>query len=229
MNTPHPAPAVTGVLLAAGAGTRLRRGPKALLEFDGRQWAAHLSTEMLIGGCSEVLVVAGAGADALRATDLADGVRVVLNPGWESGLSTSFRLGVAEAAAGTDILVALVDQPGLHRGVVRRLTQARRAGSIENPSAGARAAMTATYPAPDGSARRGHPILFTAGAAQAAADLAVGDAGARAWLSRNPGRVHPVDCSDLDSGDDVDTPADLEAWLRTRWTSAQPGDNAEAH
>lgn len=211
--TPSAPQGLTGVLLAAGAGTRLGRGPKALLDLGGRQWAAHLSAELLAGGCTEVVLVVGAGAEDLRASDLAEGVRVVMNPAWRSGLSTSFRRGVAAAPDGSDVLVALVDQPGLHRGVVRRLAQARSAGNAGGPGTPPDA-IAATYPARDGSVRRGHPVLFSAASARQAADLAVGDAGARAWLALNADRVLSVDCGDLDTGDDVDLPADLESWHR---------------
>jgi nicotine blue oxidoreductase len=45
------APRTTAVLLAAGAGTRLGRGPKALLPFRGRTLVEVLADVLLAGGC----------------------------------------------------------------------------------------------------------------------------------------------------------------------------------
>ncbi|EMY32227.1 molybdenum cofactor cytidylyltransferase [Arthrobacter crystallopoietes BAB-32] len=57
--------------------------------------------------------------------------------------------------------------------------------------------------------RRGHPLVFDGAHAAAAAALAAGDAGARTYLAEHPELVDLVDCSDLGSAADVDTPADL--------------------
>lgn len=51
----------TAVLLAAGAGMRLGRGPKALLPFRGSTLVEVLADVLLDGGCREVAVIFGAG------------------------------------------------------------------------------------------------------------------------------------------------------------------------
>src|SRR5512141_677530 len=97
------APRTTAVLLAAGAGTRLGLGPKALLRFRGRTLVEVLADVLLAGGCREVVAVLGADAAAVRAgTDLS-------------------RHRVAAAARAEQGLVALVDQPGLTAATVARL------------------------------------------------------------------------------------------------------------
>ncbi len=108
-----PAPATTAVLLAAGAGTRLGRGPKALLPFRGRTLVEVLADVLSDGGCREVVVVLGAGAQAVRASTDLHRHAVVENPAWPSGMGSSLRLGLASARPGNHVLVALVDQPGL--------------------------------------------------------------------------------------------------------------------
>ena len=55
------------MLLAAGAGSRLGRGPKALLPYRGRTLVEHLAQVLRDGGCRETVVVLGAGAAEVRA------------------------------------------------------------------------------------------------------------------------------------------------------------------
>ncbi|MDQ6755269.1 MAG: nucleotidyltransferase family protein [Actinomycetota bacterium] len=185
----------TAVLLAAGAGTRLGRGPKALLPYRGRTLVEHLAQVLREGGCRETVVVLGAGAAGVRArTDLA-GHRVLDNPRWQEGMSTSFSLGVAAVPAGDDVLVALVDQPGVSAGTVARLLSGHRAGRV----------TMAAYLGPDGALQRGHPVLFDGSLAVQAAAEATGDGGARNFLRDHPGLIDLVECGDPDEGADVDT------------------------
>ena len=60
-------PDTTAVLLAAGEGRRLGRGPKALLPLGGEPLVAVLTRRLLEGGCRDVLVVTGAYADEVGA------------------------------------------------------------------------------------------------------------------------------------------------------------------
>ena len=192
----------TAVLLAAGAGTRLGRGPKALLPFHGTSLVVHLGTELLAGGCREVVVVIGAGAEDVRDAGLPLQCRTVENTRWADGMGGSFALGVASVPEQDNVLVALVDQPGVTADLVARLLAAHRAGRIT--AAGYRPA--AGVP---GKLARGHPILFDSAHAIQAAGSATGDAGARLFLRSHAHLIDLVDCSDLSDGADVDTPAGL--------------------
>src|SRR5213595_117949 len=87
----------TAVLLAAGAGTRLGLGPKALLPFRDRTLVEVLADVLLDGGCREVVVVLGADAPRVSRTADLSRHRVIENPNWASGMGGSFQLGVAAA------------------------------------------------------------------------------------------------------------------------------------
>lgn len=191
---------VTAVLLAAGAGTRLGRGPKALLRSGGVPLVSRLAGELHAGGCAGVVVVLGAQAPRVRREAPLPGSQVVVNDAWASGMGGSFRLGIAAVPPGHAVLVALVDQPGVDRAVAARLIAARRRGRV----------AAAAYRGAGGQLLRGHPVLFGAEACREAAELAAGDAGARLWLDRHRQLVDLVDCSDLGDGRDIDTAADLE-------------------
>ncbi|WP_336714805.1 nicotine blue oxidoreductase [Arthrobacter sp. USHLN218] len=214
------------VLLAAGGGSRLGRGPKALLPFRGRPLVEHLAGELRAGGCSDVVIVLGAGADEVIRQCRLEGYRVVRNADWASGMGSSFRLGVAAAEGADAVVVALVDQPGVSATLIRRLLERHRPGRVtaaayraettvgENPDGGAAehrrpAPASGTVQPAEPRLQRGHPLVFDASLAVEAAAEAAGDAGARNYLRRRPELVDLVDCSDLGSAADVDTPADL--------------------
>ncbi|OFI37159.1 molybdenum cofactor cytidylyltransferase [Arthrobacter sp. SW1] len=194
-----PRNAVSGVLLAAGAGTRLGLGPKALLPFRDRSLAEVLADTLHDGGCAEVVVVVGAEADKVAALPGLSSCRVVRNPHWADGMAGSFRAGLEAAAPGNDALLALVDQPGLGAEIVSRLIARHRPGRV----------TAAAYPDLSGTLRRGHPLIIDAALREQVAASAAGDAGARHFLKAHPGLVDLVDCGDLSDGGDVDTKADL--------------------
>lgn len=205
MNNSSPAP-TTGVLLAGGAGTRLGLGPKALLKFRGHTLVEVLAKTLLDGGCSEVVVVLGAGADDVRRATGLGGSLVVDNPDWASGMASSLRTGVAAATRGHNVMVALVDQPGLTPAVVARLLAAHQAGRVTAAGYAEEGLLEAVVEGGHtAKLRRGHPLIIDATLRADVAESAVGDAGARRFLKAHPGLVDIVDCSDLADGADVDT------------------------
>ena len=192
----------TAVVLAAGAGRRLGKGPKALLPYRGRPLVESIAGALLDGGCREVVVVLGAGAPDVAAIAELDRYRTVVNKDWQSGMGSSFLLGNAAADPQDHLLIALVDQPGLTLRTVGRLLAAHRPGRIT-------AAAYLDGGGEDGTVRRGHPLLIDVGLRDAVAGTVAGDAGARGFLQAHPELVDEVDCSDQSTGADIDTPEHL--------------------
>ncbi|NDU73515.1 NTP transferase domain-containing protein [Actinomadura sp. DSM 109109] len=183
-----------GLLLAAGEGRRLGR-PKATLELDGERLVDRGVRTLREGGCSPVLVVAGAAPIEVI------GAVVVPNPGWRDGMGSSLRAGLAALPPGCPaVVVALVDQPLVTPAAVARLIAAFREGA---------GLAVATY----GGAQR-NPVLLGAGHLAGAAAAAAGDQGARGYLRAHPELVTPVPCDDVAAPDDIDTPDDLAALSR---------------
>jgi nicotine blue oxidoreductase len=189
----------TAVLLAAGAGTRLGLGPKALLPFRGRTLVEVLAGVLLDGGCRDVVIVLGADAAKVHTTADLRLYTVVENPDWQAGMGSSFQRGVAAAAVEDNALIVLVDQPGLTPETVARLLSAHRPGRV----------TAAAYRGPDGTLRRAHPLLLDVTLRAEAAESATGDAGARHFLRAHPDLIDLVDCSDQSGGEDLDTPDQL--------------------
>ena len=190
------APAVAGLLLAAGAGRRMGR-PKALVEVDGEPLVVRGIRLLRDGGCDPVVVVVGADAEQVRRR--CAGAVVVEAEDWDTGMGASLRAGL-RCVAGSPAhacVVALVDQPRVQPAAVERLRTAHRDGAE---------AAVATY-----AGRPRNPVLLARAHWTAVADAARGDEGARSWLRAHPERVVHVDCTDVGAPDDVDTPADLAA------------------
>jgi CTP:molybdopterin cytidylyltransferase MocA len=183
---------VAGLLLAAGAGRRFGR-PKALVAFEGEPLVARGVRLLRDGGCDPVVVVLGAAAADVRPL-LPQDVTSVVAPDWDTGMGASLRAGLAalEPTRASACVVALVDQPRIGAEAVRRLRTARGAAAV------------ATY-----GGRPRNPVLLAREVWQEVAQLAVRDAGARAWLRSHPERVVGVPCDGTGSPADVDTPADL--------------------
>ncbi|WP_368499241.1 NTP transferase domain-containing protein [Herbiconiux sp. A18JL235] len=212
---PAPSPPVrsgvraTGVLLAAGAGTRMGR-PKALVSdpLTGEPWLLRGIRALVDGGCSAVVVVLGARATEARellATTVggspAGGIRVAPStttitvieaPDWHDGLSASLRAGLSSLDPTTidAALITLVDLPRLPAASVARLLD------VASPRTALRQAVY------DG--RPGHPVLIGADHLAALGASLGGDRGARSYLRAHG--AEEVDCTDLGGGDDVDGP-----------------------
>lgn len=193
--------AVSGLLLAAGAGTRMGR-PKALVESaDGTPWVVTASRALAAGGCDGVTVVVGAAAGEVRALLRDERVRVVVAADWDEGMGASLRAGLralaepdSDGGPGVDAAVVhLVDLPDVGAAVVRRLVEGA------TPDALARAAY--------GPGSVGHPVLLGRDHWPGVIEVAAGDRGARDYLRTR--HVTDVDCSDLATGADVDSPRDL--------------------
>jgi molybdenum cofactor cytidylyltransferase/nicotine blue oxidoreductase len=185
-----------GLLLAAGAGTRMGR-PKALVVGDdGVPWLHSTVATLQSGGCRRLTVVLGASAEEaavlLAAAPMPhEDVHVVVAHEWAEGMGASLRTGLAAADPHVDaVLVTLVDLPDVTSEVLRRV-----AASATGPAALARA----TY---DG--RPGHPVLIGRDHWEGVRQSATGDRGARDYLAAH-GAIE-VECGDLASGRDVDTP-----------------------
>ncbi len=180
---------IAGLILAAGAGTRFGSATKLLASIDGRpllEWAVRAQIE--VAELERVVVVLGARAEEIVAEVSFGRAEHVICAEWERGQSASLRCGLAALAGADKVIVTLGDQPLLTAAVVRRL--------LDQPP-GTRAVY-------DGVP--GHPVVLGPEQIELASRL-TGDQGARGLLAG--GRT--VECGDIASARDVDTPEDLAA------------------
>lgn len=172
-------------------------GPKALVrDGEGMSWLERGVAVLRAGGCAEVTVVVGAAAE--QAAALVPGERVVVARDWSEGMGASLRAGLAAVAADDPgceaVLVHLVDLPDVGAAVVDRVVAA---------GSGRAGLARATY-----GGAPGHPVLLGRDHWAEITRTARGDRGARDHLARQQaaGGVRLVECGDVATGADVDSP-----------------------
>jgi nicotine blue oxidoreductase len=217
-------------LLAAGDGTRLGQ-PKATVELGGLTLAERGVRLLRDGGADPVLVVTGAVPVELP------GTLSVHNPDWASGMGSSLAAGLRALADGAwvddthvdgaqadgvrddrawigvighealgdvaAVVIALADQPLIGPEAVRRLVAAHDGGA------------TVAVAAYDGKPR--NPVLIDRAHWADVLATVAGDTGARPFLRAHPDLVTLVECGDVGTPDDIDTPEDL-ARVRAKLT-----------
>ncbi len=204
---------VSAILLAAGAGSRFG-GDKLLAEFEGRPLIEHALSTLRDAPVDETVVVVGAGAGRLRQVCEPYEVRIVENPDWVEGQSTSVRAGLRAMNPGARAaVVSLADQPLVGTGAVKRLVEAFERGAT---------VAVAVY-----GGKRRNPVLFAREMWPMLIKELSGDEGARAMLRHHPELVTEVPCDDVADPADIDTREDL---LRLRgMREPEPGYKMEQH
>jgi molybdenum cofactor cytidylyltransferase len=183
---------IGGLVLAAGAATRFG-APKQLAELDGMPLLEHSLRTMTAAPVGRVVVVLGSGAEEITATVDLHGADPLVCSRWEEGQSASLACGLAELESCEAVVVTLGDQPRMSPDAIRRVIASRN-GS---------AAVRATY-----GGEPGHPVLLERDLFEPLRNVS-GDKGARNLLLSV--QVLDVPCDDLGGGEDVDTPAALDA------------------
>lgn len=181
--------------------------PKALVRpsAESPTFVEHAVTVLHHGGCAGVTVVVGAAGDEVAAVvgNLGRDVDVVPCPDWDEGMGASLRAGLGALARATHegegsvdaALVTLVDLPDVTADVVARVL------------AGSRGPLRASLARAAYGGVPGHPAHIGRDHWVGVIESAAGDRGAREYF-----RAHEhdlVECGDLATGRDADTPADL--------------------
>jgi molybdenum cofactor cytidylyltransferase len=192
-------PRVLGIVLAAGMGTRMG-GTKVVRPIEGRPMVERVVDAALGSRLAGTAVVVGHEADGVRAILGGRPVRVLDNPAFAEGLSTSVR--AALLAVGPDYdaaLFLLADQPFVTTDLIDRLLAAF-------------AATGKPIVRPDLDGRPGNPVLFSA---RLFPELLreTGDLGGRDVVRRHAGEVHLVAVDDPKACLDIDS---LEEYERAR-------------
>jgi CTP:molybdopterin cytidylyltransferase MocA len=179
----------SGLILAAGEGTRFGEEPKLLAEIDGRPVLEYaIQAQCGVPALQRIVVVLGAHAAGLLArVDFLQAEPVICED-WREGQAASLRCGIEELEGADRVIVTLGDQPLITSEVISRFLDAEPG-------------TRATY---DG--RPGHPVVLGARQLRAVREL-TGDHGARDLLAGAP----TIECGKLCSGRDIDTTDDLEA------------------
>jgi molybdenum cofactor cytidylyltransferase len=190
---------VTGIVLAAGEGTRMGV-TKQLVDLDGTPMLAASVAAALASHLERVVVVVGHQAEIV-AKVVPDTADVVVNDRYSRGNLTSFRCGVEAAGAGP-VMLLLGDMPTMTTGIIDTCV-----GAYEETEPWA---LVARYG--DGW---GHPYVFSPEAVARSHDYEGRKALFRMLREQTAGRVLEV-VFDRDRPRDLNTPEDVAAYLGSR-------------
>jgi molybdenum cofactor cytidylyltransferase len=191
-----------GLVLAAGAGSRMGNRPKCLLQLNGVSLLERQLQALTLAGVNPISVVLGHHARRI----LQDGAvarwaaQPVLNPQPEDGHVSSLRTGLRSLPPDLDaVLVALADQPLIDAPAVLALLQA----FVQRP-AGTQLLQPIVQGLP------GNPVVFSG--AVMAQILAGGEQmGARQWMQAHPEAVYRWETPHSHYRLDVDNESDRQA------------------
>ncbi|HSE17939.1 MAG TPA: nucleotidyltransferase family protein [Pyrinomonadaceae bacterium] len=187
---------ISGLVLGAGASQRFGP-PKQLLPYRGTTmlgWVVDQAQHA--SGLDEVVVVLGRAADQVREQVDFGAARVVENPVFGEGCSSSYRAGLgAINPESTAIMIILGDLPGITPHIIDRLADEWRRSEAS--------IALGSY-----QGRKGHPMIFARSLFPQLVDLH-GDKAAWKLVDANKSLVQEVHF-DIPYPDDINTPEDFE-------------------
>ena len=185
---------IAGIILAAGSSTRMGQ-PKLLLSWQGETLIHRAARTALEADLDPVILVTGCDQQEIRNAVADLPLRLVHNPVWRDGQSTSVRAGVQTLPAKTQAALFLLgDQPFITPELIQALVKVYLAS---------RPAILAPFV----GEQRANPVLFD----QSMFDLLTrlkGDAGARTIFHQYPPAAMPWPDERILL--DIDTPEDFE-------------------
>jgi molybdenum cofactor cytidylyltransferase len=184
---------ISGILLAAGAGTRFGGGKLRAKLADGTT-VGRRACANLVAAVPEVIAVVRPGDDELALELAAAGARVTVCPDAQTGMGTSLAHGVRAAGDADAVMIALADMPWIRPDTFVAVAAELRRGE--------------QLVVPRFNAMRGHPVGFGS-AHLPALSLLRDDEGAREVVARATA-IRWIDVDDPGVLRDVDVPADLD-------------------
>jgi molybdenum cofactor cytidylyltransferase len=189
------APRVTAIVLAAGKSSRMGVN-KMLADFHGQAILCTTIEHLRASAVDEVIVITGHQRVEVEAAIKDMSVRVVHNPDFAEGLSTSLRVGVTAAQGSDAVLVCLGDMPLVQSTTIDRVIAAF------NPT------EHRSIVVPTVAGQWGNPVLWGQEYFACLTSL-TGDRGARSLIGDLKSEATEVVTTDEGILQDVDTPGAL--------------------
>lgn len=140
---------LTGIVLAAGASTRMGEENKLLLPFQDKTVLGSVVEAICASPVDDVIVVTGHQDRQIRDILAHQRVRIAYNPEFAEGIATSIRRGILAGTQDTDgFVLCLGDMPFITDLTIRRLCEVFI--HEQQPSI-----VVATF-----RGRRSHPVVF---------------------------------------------------------------------
>jgi len=186
---------LSGLILSAGASSRMKGRIKALLPLKGKTFLDTIIAHMRRLPLSEIVVILGAHADKVKEEADLKGISVLVNDNWSAGQLSSLRTGIRNLSDSSEgILFTLVDHPLVREETYRVLIEVWQKDKSR-------------IVLPSFNCRKGHPAVFP----KDVCDIILKEElreGARTVLTAMKERVLYVTVDDPGVVRDVDTPED---------------------
>jgi molybdenum cofactor cytidylyltransferase len=187
---------VAAILLAAGRGTRFGEEPKLLARLGGKALVRYVAEAAVASLANPVAVVTGHRAEEVEGALQGLSVRIVYNPLFAGGLSTSLKAGLSALPLETRAAIILLgDMPLVKTELIDALIVGWR-------DRGEPAALIPTW-----SGQRGNPVVISR-ALQTEIEGLSGDVGAGSILRGRPDvlewpTVNPAVLRDVDTREEL--------------------------
>lgn len=192
---------VAAVVLAAGMSRRMGT-PKQLLRIDGKTLLEKTLENVRRSAVDEIVLVLGFAADAVGKEISTQDIKVVRNDGYEQGMGTSLRVGIAAVSDGAKAaLIVLADQPFVQAATLDKLIEHHRA-------------KKAQIVIPLFRGFRGNPVLLDRSIFPEMKALS-GDVGCRALFGSHTENIHKLAVDDAGILQDIDSRDDFEMLSRS--------------
>jgi molybdenum cofactor cytidylyltransferase len=199
---------ISGVILAAGAASRMGK-IKQLLPLGPRPMLWHVAAAACQSQLAEVLVITGSAAELVAAAINDLPLRIIHNPDWQQGQSSSLHAGLLSLQPTTKaVLFLLADQPLVTPELINSLIDQWRCSGK-------------TIICPSFEAKRGNPVLFDLAAWRNDLEQLDGDQGARRILAAHPEAIGYLPVATDEIFLDVDTAADYAKMQQRFGTSVE--------
>jgi molybdenum cofactor cytidylyltransferase len=182
---------ISAILLGAGESKRMG-ADKLLLPWEKKTVLTHCVRTLLRSKVKEVIVVLGGRTKLIESQLRVRKVKVVVNPHYRRGMSTSIRRGIVAVNPNSHaILIALGDMPFLSARTVNALVRAFAQGKGE-------------IIVPSFRGRKGHPVIFHKRYMKELLQLK-GDVGGRSIIEKHPKDVRVIRTKSEGVVKDIDT------------------------
>ena len=186
------------IILAAGSSSRLGQ-PKQLLLIDGETLLNRtIRTAKQISNA--IIVVLGANIELISPTISDQSITIVTNPDWETGMSTSIKVGLSQCLKFENAIICLCDQPFLTENILNAL--------INKKSTSEKQIIASYY-----SQQIGVPILFNKIFFNDLLNLK-GDKGAKSILNKYADQIDTIQFHQ--GATDIDTLVDLKNFMKNQ-------------
>ncbi len=188
------------IILAAGKASRMGK-PKQLLSYQRSNLISHAVKSALNADSKSVIVVLGAYAEQIKPKINKLPIKIIENPHWATGMSSSIRAGITAIKDNNPnldaLIIALADQPLISEKVFHKL--------IQNYQETGKRIVASSY-----NEIVGVPALFNQTLFSELMNIK-GDKGAKALIRKYKNEVLSI--SIPEAAIDIDTPDDYEKLL----------------